>query len=106
MSKKDLVLDLGCGLNKQPGAIGVDYTSLKGVDVIHNLEKIPYPFKKSSVDKIYLYQVLEHFDVNLRIKVLEEIHRILKGGGILDGRMHHVYSVGSFQDPSNRSYFT
>lgn len=103
---KNLIIDLGCGLNKQLGAVGVDNVKLQGVDIVHDLKKFPYPFKKNSADKIYLYQVLEHFDPDRRLKVLREIHRILKPGGILDLRVPHVFSVGSFQDPTHRSFFT
>lgn len=106
MRDKPLIIDLGCGLNKQPDAVGVDNAKLKGVDIVHDLSKFPYPFKKNSADKVYLYQVLEHFDPDLMLKVLKEIYRILKPEGVLDLRVPHVYSIGSFQDPTHRSFFT
>jgi len=34
-------LVLGCGTNKQHGAIGIDISQLDGVDIIHDLYVIP-----------------------------------------------------------------
>jgi hypothetical protein len=43
MMKK--ILDLGCGLKtKIPGSIGVDKRPAPHVDIIHDLNTIPYPF--------------------------------------------------------------
>ena len=50
MEKK--ILDLGCGRNKVPGAIGLDLFPVPGVDVVHDLEAFPYPFENNSFDEI------------------------------------------------------
>ena len=39
------ILDLGCGKRKQKDAIGVDMSEDSDADVIHDLNKFPYPFE-------------------------------------------------------------
>jgi len=104
--RSGLVLDLGCGIYKRPGAIGIDLYSLPGVDLIWDLTKFPYPFPSSSAKKIYLVQVLEHFKFPQQLKILKEAARILKAGGILELQVPHTYSIGSFQDPTHQAFFT
>ena len=43
------MLDIGCGLRKVEGSVGMDKFKLKGVDVVHDMEKIPYPFKAKTL---------------------------------------------------------
>ena len=61
------ILDLGCGDNKVVGSIGLDCADLPDVDIKHNLQSFPYPFKNESFELIYLRHVIEHFifeDIN------------------------------------------
>ena len=46
------ILDVGCGLNKYPNAIGLDYNPKTGADVIHDLAVVPYPFEDNEFDVI------------------------------------------------------
>src|SRR5207253_9987596 len=57
-----VILDLGCGANKVPGAFGIDIVALTGVDLVHDLKATPYPLPESCADTIYLNHVLEHFE--------------------------------------------
>ena len=94
---KKVIVNLGCDKTRIPGSIGVDGVKIKGfVDIVHNLNKLPYPFKSSSINEIHLYHVLEHLDNP--IKKLEEIHRILKPGGKLFIRVPHFSSMAAFTD--------
>jgi SAM-dependent methyltransferase len=96
-TKKMLSINIGCGDTRIPNTIGVDRVKIKNfVDIIHDLDKVPYPFKKNSVDEIHMYHVLEH--LHEPIRKLEEIHRILKPGGILHIRVPHFSSMGAFTD--------
>ena len=92
-----VILNLGCGKARLPGAIGVDRVDIKDyTDIVHDLNKVPYPFVGSSVDEIHFYHVLEHLDHPVR--KLEEIWRILKPGGILHMRVPHFSGMGAFTD--------
>lgn len=95
MEKK--VLNLGCGKVRIPGSIGVDRVKIEGyVDIVHDLDILPYPFEDNSIDEIHLYHVLEH--LHSPIRKLEELHRILKPGGVLHIRVPHFSSMGAFTD--------
>ena len=94
---KKVIVNLGCGKVRIPNSIGVDRVKIENyVDVVHDLDRVPYPFKSNSIDEIHMYHVLEH--LHDPIKKLEEIHRILKPGGILYMRVPHFSSMGAFTD--------
>ena len=80
-----LILDLGCGNKKREGTVGVDYNTRLDGDVNHDLNTFPYPFQADSVDKIYIDNCIEHLDSPLN--VMEEIHRILKKGGVITAQV-------------------
>lgn len=56
-------------------------------DLIHDLNKYPYPFENNSVDLLEANHVLEHLD--RPFSVMKEMHRILKPGGRLIIRVPH-----------------
>src|ERR1044072_2407421 len=73
------VLDIGCGPNKKPGAIGMDVNPRTAADVIHNLDNLPYPFADSEFDEVIGRHVIEH--VRDPMAVMSELHRITRAGG-------------------------
>jgi len=98
------ILDLGCGKKKRSGSIGVDYSGKHDADIIHDLNVFPYPFESSSVDKVYLDNVLEHLDEPMR--VMEEVYRIVKPAGMVKVIVPYFRSKWAFIDPTHRHYFT
>jgi len=99
-----IILDMGCGNKKRPGTIGVDNNPRVKGDVNHDLNSFPYPFKKSSIDKVYLDNCLEHLENPL--KVMEEIHRILKVGGMVKIIAPYFRSPSAFHDPTHKTFYT
>lgn len=103
-----VIVNLGCGPTRIPGSIGVDCVALSGsVDVVHDLNLIPYPFIDNFADEVHFYHVLEHLDNP--VQKIEEIHRILKPGGILYMRVPHFSSNAAFTDITHKrpfSYFS
>jgi len=94
------ILDLGCGKNKYPGAIGVDHNPRTDADVLCDLSRLPYPFRDSSFDEIRAVHLVEHLaDV---IGFMEEAHRLLRPGGRLFLITPHYTDSGSFRDPTHR----
>lgn len=87
MKSRKVVLNLGCGNAIMPTAVNTDKIKLPGVNIVVDLEKFPYPFMDNYADEVHLYFVLEHLDNTLR--VIEEIHRILKKGGTVFIRVPH-----------------
>jgi len=79
-------LNVGCGNDIRKSDDKNVWTNLdaikrKGVDIVHNLEKFPYPFKNEEFDLIYASHILEH--LNDYVKTMKELYRILKKGGKL-----------------------
>jgi SAM-dependent methyltransferase len=94
------ILDVGCGLNKYPGAVGVDYNERTNADVLHNLDVFPYPFADSSFDELRAVHVIEHLsDV---LKAMEEFHRLVRAGGTVYIATPHYTDFSSFCDPTHR----
>lgn len=70
------ILDVGCGMRKKLGAVGIDINPRSDADVVHDLNVVPYPFVSNYFDEIWCDNVLEHLD-NI-IKVMSELYRIAK----------------------------
>lgn len=104
MNVEKIILDLGCGKKKRDGAIGVDFSDRHDADVIHNLNHFPYPFDDESVDEIYMDNCLEHLDEP--IKVMEEIHRIIKPKSFVKIIVPYFRSVHAFIDPTHKTFYT
>lgn len=100
MSKK---LNVGCGKNIKEGYINLDIKQIPGIDVIHDLNKFPYPLKSNDFDEILCQDILEHVD-NLLL-VMNEIYRILKPNGLLKIRVPHFTSSIAFNDPTHKHFF-
>lgn len=97
-------LDLGCGTSKRAGFIGMDRLSLDGVDIVHNLDLMPYPFADNEIDEIWLDQVMEHlFDP---LQVMEELHRICKDGATVTIGVPYFRSHYAVIDPTHRHFFS
>ncbi|WP_457549421.1 class I SAM-dependent methyltransferase [Archaeoglobus sp.] len=102
-SNSKIILDLGCGNRKVfESAIGIDIIKTKAVDVIADIQNLP--FKDCSVDEIVCYQVLEHVDDV--VKAMEEIWRVLKCGGRAIIEVPHVKGLDAFRDPTHKHFFT
>jgi SAM-dependent methyltransferase len=75
------VLDIGCGTNKIPGAIGMDVNPLSAADIVHDLDDVPYPFTDNQFDEVVGRHVIEH--VRDPMAVMSELHRITRHGGLI-----------------------
>ena len=104
MNQAMKVLDLGCGNNKRPGSVGVDFNDRMAADIVHDLNVFPYPFEDSSFDEIYLDNTLEHLDDVMR--VMEEVYRICIPGGSVKVIVPYFRSKWAFIDPTHKHYFT
>ncbi len=94
------VLDVGCGVNKLPGSIGIDRNPRTRADVLCDLDRIPYPFRDSSFDRLQAVHVIEHVADVLR--AMEEFHRLVRDGGTIFLVTPHYTDFSSFCDPTHR----
>jgi SAM-dependent methyltransferase len=96
-------LNLGCGNDVKKGWVNLDVIKMPGVDVVHDLNRTPWPFSAGEFDEVLCQDVLEHVDDLLT--VLKEIHRVLKPGGIARIRVPHFTSAIAYNDPTHKRFF-
>ena len=97
------VLDVGCGWNKTPGAIGIDSNPRTHADVIHDLGVLPYPFANDEFDEVVCSHVAEHVpDV---MAFVTELFRITKPGGLIKITTPHYSNPDWPTDPTHRNHF-
>ncbi|MEE9276574.1 MAG: methyltransferase domain-containing protein [bacterium] len=103
------VLDVGCGPERLPGAIGVDIrlkvrpsvccdADVDGVRVRH------IPFRDGAFEEIRVLQTIDHFR-NI-VPVMEELHRVAAPGARLVITVAHVSSIYSWSDPVHHLHLT
>ena len=98
------ILDVGCGINKYPGALGMDRHPASRADVLADLNHIPYPFADNSFDQLRAVHVIEHVEDVLR--AMEEFHRLVRPGGRIHIETPHYTDFSSFCDPTHRWHLT
>ncbi|HYR81884.1 MAG TPA: methyltransferase domain-containing protein [Thermoplasmata archaeon] len=82
----------------------MDRHRLPAVDIVHELEAIPWPIPASSVSEVKAHHVLEHLH-NL-IGVMEEVHRVLEADGTFRITVPYYRHEGAFADPTHVRFFT
>ena len=103
----DKKLNLGSGPDIKKGYVNMDILNMPGVDIVHDLNKFPWPIKANTFEEIYASHVLEHVD-NL-IEVMKELHRISKNHAKIIIRAPHFSCGVTYRDPTHKrafSYFT
>jgi SAM-dependent methyltransferase len=94
------ILDIGCGVNKYPGAIGIDRNLNTRADVVADLDQFSFPFRDNSFREVRAIHVIEH--VGDVVRTVEEIHRVLAPGGRAVIITPHYTDFSSFCDPTHR----
>ena len=97
-------LHLGCGKHPKPLYTNVDKYKLPGVDVVHDLDVLPWPFDTETHDEIVGIDIIEHV-VNA-VGFMNECARILKPGGILNLRTCYYLSKNAFTDLDHKHFPT
>lgn len=98
------VLNLGCGEQRYPHVVGVDVVKTSAADIIHDLDKAPWPIADNSVDVILAFHLFEHVEDLPRF--MEEVHRIAKPNARIIVEVPYFRSVLAYQDPTHRRFFT
>lgn len=95
-------LDIGCGLNKRDGYLGIDRSADVGADYQLDIEKATFPFDDSSVDEIYCGHLVEH--LSDLITFMNECHRVLKPNGVITVLAPYYTAIQASQDPTHVRY--
>ncbi|MBA3240162.1 MAG: methyltransferase domain-containing protein [Acidobacteria bacterium] len=97
------VLNLGCGRKHVEGAVNLDLTSRTNPDVLHDLERFPWPLPDDHFREVLAFDVLEHLsDV---LKTFEEIHRVCRDGAVVRVAVPHFSCSNAYTDPTHRRFF-
>jgi predicted SAM-dependent methyltransferase len=105
MAKGYKKLVLGCGRKRDDDAVNLDIIAMPNVDVVHDLNVFPYPFKDGEFDEVKAEDVLEHLDDV--VKSMNEIWRIMKKGGKLWIRgPSYTYPEDVWRDPTHKRAFS
>ena len=98
------ILDLGCGPEKYPGAIGADMNSDTAADVLCHFDRGNLPFADNAFDQVRAVHVIEHVaDV---VRTIEELHRITRPGGVIYLVTPHYTDFSSYSDPTHLWHLT
>lgn len=107
LNTRPLKINLGAGSEPTEGWVNVDWINGVGIDVIHNLFNMPFPFEDGVAEEIKAIDVLEHMPVvtsdgkAYAIDFIEECWRILQNGGKLTIQVPHHQSPNLWKDPTH-----
>lgn len=98
-----LRLNLGCGNRKMPGFVNVDSTPTCGPDLVHDLEKMPWPWATGTVEEIKLIHVLEHLGQtsDVFLSIVKELYRVCRDGARIEIIVPHPRSDFYLWDPTH-----
>jgi SAM-dependent methyltransferase len=96
-------LNFGCGNDLREGWDNADIQKSQRVQKSFDFNKFPYPIKDNTYDYIFASNVLEHLeDVE---RVIIELWRIAKPGGIMEIIVPHYTNKGAYSDLQHKHYF-
>jgi hypothetical protein len=106
MQKKKIIglppkLNLGCGMDIRKGYVNLDKSGVPGVDVVHNIDKYPWPLPSSHFEEVFAQDVVEH--VQDLFKCIKEIQRVCKKGAKVRIIVPYWHSSAAFYP--NHHYF-
>ena len=97
-------IDIGCGMNKKEGHIGVDIMQFfdkdgkELVDMVMDVSSAPWPWADDSVDEVNASHFIEHLKPEGRIHFVNELQRVLKKGGKCFLAVPHWCSTRAYGD--------
>ena len=96
-------LDIGSGWNQEPGFINIDCRQLPGVDIVHDVESLPWPLPDVCATLVMARHMVEHINPTNQgfIKFMDECWRVLKIGGQMMLVTPYAGSPGYWADPTH-----
>ena len=101
-----MILNLGAGNRIIKGAVNHDlWKHRPEIDVIHNLNYVPWPWPDDSFDEIQAISIFEHLGITL-VQAMDECWRILKPSGQLIVKYPLWNTPTVHDDPTHRWYWS
>jgi hypothetical protein len=100
---KPLRIDLGSGTRPRSGFYGVDQLDLPGVDIVADLNRPLDVLPDNCVEHLFSSHALEH--VERFLPLMDEIHRIMRPGGLLEIIVPHFSNPYYYSDPTHVRFF-
>lgn len=100
MTKTKLVI--GHAGRRHPDAVTLDIDPAHHPDVVHDLNRLPWPFQDNQFLEIACHHVLEH--LNDLPPVMNELYRICSADGVIDIEVPH-YSAWLANSPEHKLRF-
>jgi len=97
-------LNLGVGRNAREGWVNVDLEQHPGVDVLWDLDMLPWPWGDGEFDEILALDIFEHLDD--MTGAMDECWRVLQPGGLMTVRVPVAGGPNHYDDPTHRRGFT
>jgi SAM-dependent methyltransferase len=100
---RSLRIDLGSGTRPRPGFYGLDQLDLPGVDIVADLNRPLELLPESCVEHLYSSHALEH--VEKFLPLMDEIHRVMRPGGLVEVIVPHFSNAYYYSDPTHVRFF-
>jgi SAM-dependent methyltransferase len=97
-------LHLGCGSKILDGYVNVDIVPGPGVDLVCDIGQ-GIPLETGRFEEVLAVDFLEHIPPPRTIFVMNEIHRVLRPGGVLRAHVPEAPGITAFQDPTHQSFW-
>lgn len=98
-----VIVDIGCGMRKKPGRIGIDRVDLPEIDIVADVEEGLTFFPNGSVDEIHCRSVLEHIE-NFEV-LMAEIVRVMKKNSTAHISVPHFSNPYYYSDYTHKRFF-
>ena len=95
-------LDVGCGIFKQKGFVGIDMMDHDNVDIVHDIQIFSWPVPDNICSQILMSHLWEHIEPKYRFEVMDELWRICRYDGQLFICCPHA---GSFLEAAHPAHY-
>ena len=94
-------LDCGSGNFPASGYVHLDKRKLPHVDIVWDVEHIPWMVVSESYCEVRMSHLIEHIKPWLTIEIIDECWRVLKKNGLLRISAPYATSPGFYADPTH-----
>jgi len=94
-------LNLGCGQRTYPGFWNVDMIDGDGVDEIHDLLELPWPWDNNTWDYILISHWLEHIPHPRFFDIIDELLRVSDDMAIIEIKVPHYLDPKALLSPGH-----